>query len=200
MQDCFLTFRGAGVMLSPLDVELLDEWSAAKVPFEVVARGIRRAAEAALFDARPGEPPLRSLRACRKQVGAEITKYRGRTTGRGGEGAAAPADHGLRTRHRKLLAALKRLAEEEPRVGPRLARWTKTAAAPTTLVEAERVEATADAMLLWSLPFDQRLCLLREARALAQNVGAISESARRVSRRFHRTALLRRALALPPFW
>ena len=64
VQDCFLAFRGAGLMLSPLDAELIDAWAADGVPVEVVARGIRRAAEAALFDARAGTPALRSLRSC----------------------------------------------------------------------------------------------------------------------------------------
>src|SRR5689334_3401938 len=74
VQDCFLAHRGAGLMLSPLDVELVMAWGDDGVPFEVVARGIRKAAEKALWDARPGEPALRSLRACRRDVEAEIKK------------------------------------------------------------------------------------------------------------------------------
>ena len=68
VQDCFLSHRGAGLMLSALDAELVGLWAREEVPFEVVARGIRRAAEKALWDARPGEPVLRSLRACKREV------------------------------------------------------------------------------------------------------------------------------------
>src|SRR5215217_7321300 len=89
VQDYFLAVRGAGLMLSPLDAQLLSAWADAKVPFEVVARGIARSAEKALFDARPGEPVLRSLRACRRQVDAEIKRYLSRTAGGGNEVAAA---------------------------------------------------------------------------------------------------------------
>src|SRR5689334_9671158 len=85
VQDYFLAIRGSGLMLSALDVELLTSWAEQGVPFEVVARGIARSAEKAMWDARPGEPVLRSLRACRKQVEAEIKKHRERTAGAGTE-------------------------------------------------------------------------------------------------------------------
>ncbi len=68
-------------MLSALDTELLTSWAREGVPFEVVARGITRSAEKALWDARPGEPVLRSLRACQRQVESEIKKYRDRSAG-----------------------------------------------------------------------------------------------------------------------
>ena len=76
VQECFVAFRGQGLMLSPLDAQLLAQWAALQVPFEVVARGIRRAAEQARFDARPGEPAPRTLRACKKEVEKEIALYR----------------------------------------------------------------------------------------------------------------------------
>ena len=44
VQDYFVAFRGSGLMLSPLDGELASTWAQVGVPFEVVARGIRRAA------------------------------------------------------------------------------------------------------------------------------------------------------------
>ena len=83
VQDYFLAVRGAGLMLSALDAELLTSWAREGVPFEVVARGITRSAEKALWDTRPGEPVLRSLRACQRQVDAEIKKYRERSAGAG---------------------------------------------------------------------------------------------------------------------
>ncbi|MFP2911161.1 hypothetical protein ACLESD_40250, partial [Pyxidicoccus sp. 3LFB2] len=89
VQDYFLAVRGAGLMLSALDTELLTTWAREGVPFEVVARGINRSAEKALWDARPGEPVLRSLRACRRQVESEIKKYRELSAGRGGSGPGA---------------------------------------------------------------------------------------------------------------
>ncbi|MBL9038439.1 MAG: hypothetical protein JNG84_07995, partial [Archangium sp.] len=52
VQDCFVAYRGRGVSLSPADYDLVEAWAATEVPFEVVARGIRKAAEAALWDAR----------------------------------------------------------------------------------------------------------------------------------------------------
>ena len=89
VQDYFLAVRGAGLMLSALDTELVPAWAREGVPFEVVARGISRSAEKALWDARPGEPVLRSLRACRRQVETEIRKYRDLSAGQGEE--APPA-------------------------------------------------------------------------------------------------------------
>src|SRR5687768_4505048 len=83
VQDYFLAVRGAGLMLNALDSELLTSWAREGVPFEVVARGISRSAEKALWDARPGEPVLRSLRACRRQVESEIKQYRHRSAGAG---------------------------------------------------------------------------------------------------------------------
>src|SRR5688572_2966527 len=87
VQECFLAHRGAGLMLSTLDLELVGAWTGSGVPFEIVARGIRHSAERAVFDARPGEPLLRSLRACRKDVESEIKKYLARSAG---SGAATP--------------------------------------------------------------------------------------------------------------
>lgn len=75
-------FRGSGVSLSPLDHALLREWADLDVPFEVVARGLHKAAEQALWDARPGDEVLRSLRSCRKAVTGEIRRYRDRAVGR----------------------------------------------------------------------------------------------------------------------
>ncbi|MET0401169.1 MAG: hypothetical protein ABW123_02150, partial [Cystobacter sp.] len=56
VHDYFLALRGSGLMLSALDTELLSDWAGQAVPFEVVARGISRSAEKAMWDARPGEP------------------------------------------------------------------------------------------------------------------------------------------------
>ncbi len=81
VQDCFVAFRGSGLALSAVDAELLRTWAELGVPFEVVACGIRRRAERALWDAKPNEPLLRSLHACRAAVEREIRHYLARVAG-----------------------------------------------------------------------------------------------------------------------
>src|SRR5687767_13063766 len=75
VQDCFTAYRGRGVELSALDSDVLDAWAQSGAPFEVVARGLRKAAENAGWDASEGNGGLKSLRACRRQVDAEISKW-----------------------------------------------------------------------------------------------------------------------------
>ncbi|MGA9525516.1 MAG: hypothetical protein WBV82_28915 [Myxococcaceae bacterium] len=204
VQDCFLTHRGAGLMLSPLDVELIVAWAAEEVPFEVVARGIRRAAEKALWDARPGEPVLRSLRACRREVDAEIRKYRSRSVGRS-EAPSTPEPNPRvsleEERHKRLRSALTKLAKENASLQPRIRALLDgpLASPPRDLTEADHREEVTCAALLRALPFEHRLSLYREA-AAHSGPSAASAHARKVSRRFHRHALLRRALNLPSFW
>ncbi len=189
-------------MLSPLDVELIVAWASEEVPFEVVARGIRRAAEKALWDARPGEPVLRSLRACRREVDAEIKKYRARSAGRGGAGSTGDTALPLEAeRHKRLRSVLGKLGKETPWLQPRVQALLEgpLASAPPDLAEADRREELTCAALLRALPFDQRRALYRDAAAHAGPPTA-SAHARKVSRRFHRHALVRRALNLPSFW
>ncbi len=201
VQECFLAHRGAGLMLSSLDLELVGDWGVRGVPFEIVARGIRRSAERALFDARPGEPVLRSLRACRKDVEAEIKKFQSRHAG-----ATALSEPGEALEHapepdaraKKARAALKKLARARPELGAAVERLCGEllARAPLPAELDERLEAG----LLRALPFPERLLLVREARALCAAAPAASLRAQRLARRFHRGALLRRQLALPGFW
>lgn len=200
VQDCFLAHRGAGLMLSALDAELLEGWADREVPFEVVARGIRRAAEASLWDARPGEPALRSLRACKRHVEAEIKKYLGRAAR--DEGAQAEAEPAHRVRHRKLCGALRKLSREQPALERACGALLSGIAArpPSDLAEAAEREEAVYVLLVRGLPFAERLDLLREARQLAQNGVAMSARARKMARRFHRAAVARRRLSLPSFW
>jgi hypothetical protein len=190
VQDCFLAFRGAGVMLSPLDAELVSEWAALNVPYEVVARGIRRAAERALWDARPDEPGLRSLRACRREVKAEIKKYLDRAAG--GTRDAEPALDA--DRHQKLRAALRKFARLQPRFES-VVRWLLE-----HLSETPRAEDQVMAALARALPFEERLRLTREVRERVAEAHPLSAAGRRMSRRFHRGAQLRQMLELPAFW
>lgn len=200
VQDYFLAVRGAGLMLSALDTELLTSWAREGVPFEVVARGISRSAEKALWDARPGEPVLRSLRACRRQVEAEIKKFRELAAG-----ASAPETPARKkkartweeTRHARLCAALEDLAGRDETLAPRvrLLRVTALAHVPADPVAMDTQEALAFLGLLRALPFQERRAVWREALAGAEQQ-LMSARARRLSRRFRVLAAVRRRLGV----
>ncbi|WPB73746.1 hypothetical protein KYC5002_32485 [Archangium violaceum] len=200
VQDYFLAIRGSGLMLSALDVELLTSWAEQGVPFEVVARGIARSAEKAMWDARPGEPVLRSLRACRKQVEAEIKKHRERTAGAGTESTRRTAR--MRSweeqRHAQLQASLERLAEREPALAPRVHRMLEVVLreVPTEFAKMETLETLVGLMLLRALPFSERRELWRTARGEDTDQQYMSFRARRLARRFRLLAVVRRRLGL----
>ncbi|OJT18158.1 hypothetical protein BO221_42495 [Archangium sp. Cb G35] len=200
VQDYFLAIRGSGLMLSALDVELLTSWAEQGVPFEVVARGIARSAEKAMWDARPGEPVLRSLRACRKQVEAEIKKHRERTAGAGTESTRRTAR--MRSweeqRHAQLQASLERLAEREPALAPRVHRLLEAVLheVPTEFARMETLETLVGLMLLRALPFSERRELWRTARGEDMDQQYMSFRARRLARRFRLLAVVRRRLGL----
>ncbi|MBZ4422514.1 hypothetical protein [Myxococcus sp. RHSTA-1-4] len=201
VQDYFLAVRGAGLMLSALDTELLTTWAREGVPFEVVARGISRSAEKALWDARPGEPVLRSLRACRRQVEAEIKKYRELAAG-----AGAPEPNPKRkkartweeTRHARLCAALEDLAGRDAALAPRVQRLfvTVLAQVPSEPAALDEQEARALLALLRALPFPERRSVWRDARGAGPEQQVMSARARRVSRRFRVLAAVRRRLGV----
>lgn len=200
VQDYFLAMRGSGLMLSALDVELLTSWAEQGVPFEVVARGIARSAEKALWDARPGEPVLRSLRACRRQVEAEIKKHRERTAGAGTESTrrTARTRSWEELRHAQLQASLERLAEREPTLAPRVHRLMEAVLheVPTEFARMEALETLVGLMLLRALPFSERLELWRTARGEDTDQQYMSLRARRLARRFRLLAVVRRRLGL----
>lgn len=189
IQALFAHFRGHGVALSAKDVELLEQWAAAQVPFEVVARGIRNAAEQALFDAPAGQGRLESLRACRKSVEAELKKFLKATAGK--TATVAPERALIVERHHKLQAAVKRLSKQVPTLARR------PLATPATFEETERLETLVLFRLLRTLPWPERLAILRAARA---QLRAQSVEARRDELRFHRSALVRHRLDVPAFW
>jgi hypothetical protein len=200
VQDYFLAMRGSGLMLSALDVELLTSWAEQGVPFEVVARGIARSAEKALWDARPGEPVLRSLRACRKQVEAEIKKHRERTAGAGSESTrrTARTRSWEELRHGQLQASLERLAEREPALAPRVHRLLEAVLheVPTDFARMEALETLVGLMLLRALPFSERRELWRTAQGENTDQQYMSFRARRLARRFRLLAVVRRRLGL----
>jgi hypothetical protein len=204
VQDCFLAFRGSGLMLSPLDLQLVSAWRETGVPFDVVARGIRKAAEKALWDARPGEPALRSLRACRRQVEAEIEKHQARAVGAGEQ----PENHEhhrrslVEERHARLRSTLKKVAKEQPVFAACVERLLGglLLEVPADLHAAGALEERVMAALLRGLPYESRLTVLREARMQLGDAAPLSGRARKLSRRFHNSAILRKAFSLPSFW
>jgi hypothetical protein len=189
VQDLFVTFRGRGVALSPADVDLVDAWQKADVPFEVIARGIRIAAERALFDAPSSGGHLRFLKGCRKSVEAEISKFSQRTVGAPTLQTQSLALQQLR--HQKLIKAVRKLSVDWP------------ALAGLRLTQAESFEASARqehlviAFVIRSLPFRERLALVSEA---SRHAFGTSRTARVQSLRFHRSALARQRLHIPAFW
>ncbi len=199
VQDYFLAVRGAGLMLNALDTELLTYWAQQSVPFEVVARGITRAAEKALYDARPGEPVLRSLRSCRRQVDAEIKKYRERSAGAGeAEAPRRKARTWEETRFSRLRASLEALAEVEPGLAPRVRHLLDTVltGVPSEPAAFDLQEARVFFALLRALPFTERVRLWREACGEGAEAVGMSFRSRRMSRRFRVLARVRRRLGL----
>lgn len=197
VQDYFLAVRGAGLMLSALDTELLTSWAREGVPFEVVARGIQRSAERALWDARPGEPVLRSLRACQRQVESEIKKYRQRSVGEGESPRKRRAMTWEETRQARLRSSLEQLAEQRPELMPRVGRLLEEVlgSPPAEPAELDAQEGFVFLALLRALPFPERRQLWREARAAADGQG-MSARSRQVGRRFRLLALVRRTLEM----
>lgn len=198
--DCFAAHRGTGLMLSALDAALVMEWAQLGVPFEVVARGIRKAAERALWDARPGEPALRSLRSAKRDVEAEIKKHRRLHAGAAAAALPtaedAPAE-GPEQERKRLAARLKKLGREHPDHEAALARLAADALEGRLEQDGER---RVDCVLLRALPFPGRLGILKEATALEGGQRPLSHHGRRMARRFHVGAVLRRRLNLPRFW
>ncbi len=199
VQDCFLAYRGSGVTLSALDAEILSRWAHSGAPFEVIARGIRRAAEKAAWHTAPGEPVLRSLRACRRDVETEIRRHGWQSTGateqrRSSRGLRLPADRKAQAR-----AELRRLAEDRPELANEI-----------ELLEAAIFGSPAsgrgrldflEVRLLRALPFPERLEVLREVRSRTGELsGRASRRAATLARRFQRSAALRKKLGLPSFW
>jgi hypothetical protein len=199
VEACFVAYRGRGVSLSAVDLELVDGWAALEVPVEVIARGIRRAAEAALFDAPEGQGQLRSLKAARRAVDAEVQKFLKRAQGRTEAPDAEPVEPFHLARRRRLAQALKKLAKEQPSVST-IAVRVAALPAPTDFVHANRQEELALALLLRGLPTAERRSILREARRLVENANPASAAVRRESLRFHRAALVRHRWAIPAFW
>jgi hypothetical protein len=192
--EYFVQLRGAGLLLSPLDAELVSEWERRGLPVEVVCRGLRAGHEALRRDRPAGAGPPRALRALRGWVEAEWRAYR---EGRVGAGPA-PGGEGAAARER-LEAARRRLAEGAAACGwpgapggeARAEAYRAAAAglppAPDTLDEVERALRAADDLLIrrWlaALPAPERAALGPRCRLLA------GDRPRRTHRAAHRAAL-----------
>ncbi len=190
VQDLFVTFRGSGVSFSALDVELLDGWAAHDVPFEVVARGLRKAAEAALFDATKERARLRSLRGAKRHVDSELKRYLRHSAGRT-QPTKSPQPPAHLARHKKLLAAIKKATAPTPPA------WLARLKPPADYAQADREETLALLLLARALPWKARLALLHRARALVDDANVLTPGARSASLQFHRAALSRQAWRLP---
>jgi hypothetical protein len=196
VQECFLTYRSWGLALSALDSELVRKWSSQGVPFEVVARGIRRGAEKAVWDVAPGDPPFRSLRSCRRQVETEIRRFQTLVAGRGSDEGRDQAEELLAAEGRKRWRAALRKAARH---------WPTLAASTELLLREPRLGSTAmeeslALRLIRALPFEQRLGLIRDSRSLTPLHRRGSPRARKEARRFVQSAMIRKKLALPGFW
>ena len=196
--EFFLALRGAGLLLSPLDQDLVAEWERRGLPVPVVCRGIRRGL-AVLAEERPG--PVRSLRSLRFAVEEEWRAYR---SGRVGD---APGPEGEEEVARQRLAAAgAELARAEAQGGAlaeayRGARRELLACQALPGSPLERVEAglaAADARILagWvaSLPRPERAALGARLRLLAgARRRGESRRARRETLRAHLRDLGRQA-------
>ena len=89
VSEYFLGLRGAGLMLSPLDLELVRSWERRGVPVAVVCRGLRRGFSDALRDRPLGSSAPRALRAYRHAVEDEWRSY---CSGRVGDAPEPPAE------------------------------------------------------------------------------------------------------------
>jgi hypothetical protein len=185
--EYFLGLRGAGLMLSPLDQEVVADWERRGIPVAVVCRGLRRGVED-LAERRAGT--LRSLRALRLTVEDE---WRGYQHDRVGDAPAPPGEASAAearlARAREVLSAAGRDAGDW-REGYRAAWHALSAADAYPGSPLERVEAAlgaADALVLaaWlgGLPAAERRSLGPRIRLLA------GPRARGASRRAHREAL-----------
>ncbi|MFT3709110.1 MAG: hypothetical protein QM817_15810 [Archangium sp.] len=200
VQACFVAYRRRGLSISALDMLLLEQWAELDVPFEVIARGIRRASEQLVWDRVVGQETPDSLRVCKKDVEIEIKKWVRLTPGK----TEAPApeaeteegseDDFLVTRHKKLIAAVKKVTK------PNVPAWVKKLPQPASYEAADRQESLVLLLLLRALPAEKRAALRAEAHTLVKKAPPMSKQAHAESLRFHRVALAREAWVMPVSW
>ncbi len=160
--EYFLQLRGAGLMLSPLDQEVVAEWERRGIPVAVVCRGLRRGTED-LAERRSGGP--RSIRAVRLAVEDEWRAYQG---GRVGDAPAPPTETEAA---RARVAAARNILE----TAARTAHWPLAHA----YREASRALATADAHAGTPLERFEAARARADARIVAAWLGALAAKERR---------------------
>jgi len=211
VQAYFLAFRGDGVSLSPLDAELLVDWRTRGVPYPVVCRGIRKAAETQLYNR---GARLRTLRACRSAVEREFQRWEGLGPQRVPT-ATAPATTETAEPSSTESFTVRRLKKARAELRKALracvndaARGALEAAAALVAQELEdprevsvlisRAEDTLALVYVRRLAPAARRDLMREARALAgPRPARASPRARKDALRAHRVALARAHGQLP---
>jgi hypothetical protein len=186
--EYFLGLRGAGLMLSPLDVEQVRAWKLRGLPVPVVCRGLRFGWERAVAALAPGAAPPRSLRALRHTVEDEWRAYRSArcAPGEGGDASALVAARAAEA-VRRLRAAERAAAGALAEAHARGAAAVEAAAATGSPDALEAALAAADdgALRAWAR------ALAAEARAAAGRFCATRAGSRApgCSRAAHREAL-----------
>ena len=114
ISGAFLARRGAPLILSPRDLELIASWEKAGIPLAVVLEGIENAMAPAA--GRPGpRSRVSTLAFCGREVERAFARHRDRLVGRAGR---TPGRTGKRDRAR---AEVDRFLKSDPPPAPRLA-------------------------------------------------------------------------------
>ena len=82
VESTFLSLKGSGLMLSPKDVERVQEWERTGVPARVVCEAVARSFEAFRHAHGAGAAPPRSLAYCAPAVDEAVAAWRKRVVGR----------------------------------------------------------------------------------------------------------------------
>jgi len=75
IESYFLTLAGEGIMLSPIDYSLIQDWKKRRVPREVVLKGINRAFSESGLKLKGAQGSPRSLKHCASYVEMCIEEY-----------------------------------------------------------------------------------------------------------------------------
>lgn len=199
--EYFLQLCGKGLMLSPLDAELVDEWERRGIPVAIVCRGLRRGFEECAAGVPTASARPRSLRSLRGAVESEWRAYR---SGRVGDAPAPPSEEvavsGRLAAARAFLAggergATDRIAAAYAACARALDEQLSAAGGAKTLDALEAALARADQALVaaWlrSLPREERGAL---GRRVALRAGPRRSGVRRaIHREILRTHLLEAA-------
>ena len=126
IESYFLTLAGEGIMLSPIDYSLIQDWKKRQVPKEVVLKGINRAfSETGTKSKGAGLPP-RSLKHCVSYVEKCIEEYGPQVTERKSKRESRPGGADMevlgeaRTVHTRCREpGPQGLLYKAPEVGPR---------------------------------------------------------------------------------